>query len=177
MPLSESMRAHNRSVIREALQSRGGSVADKECLSMLQELGEFVLKWIKDKTYTYEDQTYNLTDSTGCAIYKQGRLTSFKYYADKQASGPRKIYYHRQPLMVRGRQLLNTALRGQPLENMGTYTLVVLSEAPYGVWVNESLGDGGPNKRGKGWFDDLKKDTEAEFERIRMAHKVNARKL
>ena len=174
MPLTESMKAHNRAVLQKVLQKQGGSIVESECLAILQELGDFVLNWIKDKTYTYEDQTYNLTDSTGCAIYKSGKLTSFKYYADKQASGPRKVYYHREQIIVNGRSLLKAALQGQPLANIGSYSLVVLSAAPYGLWVNESLGDGGPNKRGKGWFDDLKKATEQEFEKIKIAHGFGA---
>lgn len=180
MPLTESMKAHNRSVLQKVLQKQGGSIAEGICLTMLQELGNFVLNWIKDKTYTYEDQTYNLTDSTGCAIYKGGVLTSFEYYAEKQASDSRIIRTRKgkdepwEATEIKGRELLQAALQGQPLANMGSYSLVVLSAAPYGLWVNESLGDGGPNKRGKGWFDDLKKATEQEFEKIKIAHGLGA---
>lgn len=168
------MKAHNRSVLQKVLQKQGDSIVESECLAILQELGNFILNWIKDKTYTYKDRTYNLTDSTGCAIYKSGELTSFKFYADKQASGPRTVYYKKDKITVNGRELLEAALQEKPLEKMGSYTLAVLSAAPYGLWVNESLGDGGPDKIGKGWFDDLKKATEQEFERIKIAHGFGA---
>lgn len=176
MPLSESMKEHNLSVVKKAFKQDTSSVMEKECLMILQELGDFVLNWLKGKTYTYMDDTYNLTDSTGCAIYRQGKLTSFKYYPEKQASGPRKIRYKKSQIIVNGRQLLNAALKSRPLQQMGTYTLAVLSMAPYGLWVNESLGDGGTNKRGKGWFDDLKKAVEQEFIRLKAAHSLSAAK-
>ena len=164
MPLNESMRAHNREVMAKIARKQVYPLARKEALAILDELGMFVKNWIASKTYTYEDQTYNLTDSTGCAIYENGKLVKFMPYMNrKQASGPRTVIYHRESSAVDGRALLRAALSrnaGCPLGQYGTFTLAVISTAPYGVWVNEGSGDGVPNKRCRGWFDELRKATE-----------------
>ena len=90
MPLNESMRAHNREVMAKIARKQVYPLVRKEALAILDELGMFVKSWIASKTYTYEDQTYNLTDSTGCAIYENGKLVKFMPYMNqKQASGPR----------------------------------------------------------------------------------------
>lgn len=165
--------SHNLRVIQDALQSRGTPVSDEVCLPILKELGEYVMNWISTKTYTYTDRTYNLTDSTGCAIYKDGVLTEFKYYPRKQATKRGRYTYHKQRYEFDGRELLTEALAGKPLENMGKYTLVVISKAPYGVWVNESKGNGPDNKAGKGWFDELKSDTTDKFNELLIKYGVN----
>ena len=178
MPLNESMRAHNREVMAKISRRRVYPVARKEPLAILDELGMFVKNWIASKTYTYEDQTYNLTDSTGCAIYENGKLVKFMPYMNrKQASGPRTITYHRESSAVDGRALLRAALSRNaefPLGRYGTFTLAVIRTAPYGVCVNEGKGDGGPNKRGRGWFDKLRKATEQEIIKIKAAHGYSA---
>lgn len=178
MPLNESMRAHNREVMAKIARNQVYPLARKEALAILDELGMFVKSWIASKTYTYEDQTYNLTDSTGCAIYENGKLVKFMPYVNrKQASRPRTITYHGARFAVDGRALLRAALSsnaGCPLGRYGTFTLAVISTAPYGVWVNEGSGDGGPNKRGRGWFDELRKATEQEIIKIKAAHGYSA---
>ena len=178
MPLNESMRAHNREVMAKIARKQVYPLARKEALAILDELGMFVKNWIASKTYTYEDQTYNLTDSTGCAIYENGKLVKFMPYMNrKQASETRTITYHKTQIIVDGRALLRAALKknaGCPLGQYGTFTLAVISTAPYGVWVNEGGGDGGPNKRGRGWFDELRKATEQEIIKIKAAHGYSA---
>lgn len=170
MPLNRKMRSHNLRVVEEKLRSKGVmSVTDNTAIEILSGLADSVLGWVKDKTYTYRDQTYNLTDSIGCAIYKRGVMVR-TFYNGKQATEPNVITYKRSKIVVNGRELLIQALQSGDIATMGDYVLGVFAVAPYGLWVDQSLGDGGDNKRGKGWFsgpNGLKDFTLKEFNRIR----------
>lgn len=170
MPLNDTMRRHNLRVVEEKLRSKGVmSVTDNVAIELLSRLAGKVLDWLRDKTYTYRDQTYNLTDSVGCAIYKKGVLVK-TFYNSKQASEPNVITYKKSKIIVNGRELLIQALQSGDIASMGDYVLGVFAVAPYGLWVDQSLGDGGDNKRGKGWFsgpNGLKDFTLKEFNRIK----------
>lgn len=165
------MQSHNLDVIERALNGRSGVsvMSDATAIGILTAVAESVLKWMSDKSYTYEDQTYNLSDSVGCAIYKKGVLIRM-FIPARQASGPSRITYHKLTYYESGRQSLEAALNNRSVAMLGDYTLGVYAAMPYGLWVDQSLGDGGDNKRGKGWFSGpggLKDFAFSEFNRIK----------
>lgn len=175
MPITSEMHRRNVEALNRAIAEEAGAV-DAICLKIMRKTGDYVVGWLKGKTYTYKDQTYNLTDSTGCAIYKNGVLTEFKYMLDKQATKPRVITYHKTKVTVNGRQLLEEALTNAALVTAHGYSLELFSAAPYGICVNEGLGNqpnGGGIKRGVGWFDNLQEDVEREFKRIVLKYGIN----
>lgn len=149
MPLSSKQRAHNNSVF--ARKFSNSSFSDKQALDILTRLADEVNGWMMRHEYEWENRTYNLADSTGCAIYKDGVLVAFSHPSSK-ASAPRIIQYKGQQITVNGRVLLEQAINNSKIASLGKYTLGVYSAAPYGLWVDQSLGAGGNNKIGKGWF-------------------------
>lgn len=171
MPLNRKMRRHNLMVVENALMGRGvGTASEAAAMTILTCLAESVMRWMEDKTYTYEDQTYNLSDSVGCAIYKAGVLIK-PYIPRQQASEYKRLTYHGQRMYLDyGHRLLESALNNSTVAMLGDYTLGVYAVMPYGLWVDRSLGDGGNNKRGKGWFsgpDGLKNFALNEFKRLK----------
>ena len=146
--------AHNLKVLDKALRQRGKGglrISDATCLKILESTADDIIEWVQNKQYTYRDQTYNLTDSIGCAIYRHGVL--LKVIAPRtQAVEPSEYTYHKLRHDEYGRGHLRAVLNNVTIASMGDYVLGIFAAAPYGLWVDESLGNGGPNKRGKGWF-------------------------
>lgn len=128
-------------------------INEKYARQILENTAKEVSSWINSQTY-YTNRTYNLTDSVGVAIYKKGVLVSWVGNPTKMASTAKTIMYHRNMIQVDGRSLLNEAIRNGSYLYGGfaDYTLVVFAEAPYAYWVDQSLGSGGSNKKGKGWW-------------------------
>lgn len=114
-----------------------------------------VFDWMSKQDY-FTNRTYNLSDSVGIGIYKQGTLVSWITNPSKKASMPREITYRGQRISVDGRALLQDAINASAsmAAAFADYTLIVFVKAPYGAWVDLSLGDGGSNKAGKGWWTD-----------------------
>lgn len=163
--------AHNLQVIQKQIRvaKDKGVVSDEIAITILNRVANSVLDWVRDKNYTYENQTYNLTDSIGCAIYKNGRVIQVLYNTP-YASGPRRNTYKGVRSMINGRTLLFQSLNDVEIASKGQYVLGVFVAAPYGASVDLSLGRGGSNKRGKGWFsgpNGLKEFAEKEFIRIK----------
>lgn len=164
------MQRHNADIMRKMMVSgRGSGVSDSMATAILDRVAESVLNWMSEKRYTYQDQTYNLSDSVGCALYKKGVLMKM-YIPRKQASGSNTYRYHGLNIRQSGRQSLEAALNNRSIAMSGDYTLGVFAAMPYGLWVDQSLGNGGDNKRGKGWFsgpDGLRQFAEKELNRIK----------
>lgn len=162
--------SHNLQVLQKFFRQGKGDVRnDRLAMEILSRVADSILDWVKDKTYTYEDDTYNLTDSIGCAIYKNGVLVK-TLVNPKQAQKTRTITYKKARYTINGRSLLTKALNDGEIASMGQYVLGVFVATPYGKWVDLSLGDGGGNKRGKGWFsgpNGLKEFAGQEFIRIK----------
>lgn len=112
-----------------------------------------VFDWMSKQSY-FTNRTYNLMDSVGVGIYKQGVLVKWVTNPGKKASGPRQITYHGNRMSINGRSLLQEAINSSAAmaAAFADYTLIVFAKAPYGAWVDLSLGDGGSNKAGKGWW-------------------------
>lgn len=162
--------SHNIGVLQKFFrQGKGDLKSDKLAIEILNRVANSVLDWVRDKNYTYENDTYNLTDSIGCAIYKNGHVIQ-ALYNGTQASSPRVIRYKGGTYTINGRTLLTKALNDGEIASMGQYVLGVFVATPYGKWVDLSLGYGGDNKRGKGWFSGpggLKEFAEQEFNRVK----------
>ena len=162
--------SHNIGVLQKFFrQGKGDLKSDKLAIEILNRVANSILDWVKDKSYTYENDTYNLTDSIGCAIYKDGRVIQ-TLYNPSFAQGPSIMYYKKVRYSINGRSLLTKALNDGEIASMGQYVLGVFVATPYGKWVDLSLGYGGDNKRGKGWFsgpNGLKEFAEQEFNRIK----------
>lgn len=131
-----------------------------------------VFDWMSKQTY-YTNRTYNLSDSVGVGIYKKGVLVKWVTNPSAKAQKPRMITYHGERIEINGRALLQSALNASAgaAGVFADYTLIVFAKAPYGAWVDLSLGDGGSNKQGKGWWSDglvphVKETFQAEFNKI-----------
>lgn len=126
---------------------------EKYVEQIFKNTADAVFKWIDSQNY-FTNRTYNLRDSVGVGIYKGDTLVKWVGNPSTKAAGPRLITYHRQQEYVNGRIRLNRAIiaKQATVGRMNDYTLVVFAAAPYGAWVEMSLGDGGRNKQGKGWW-------------------------
>ncbi|MBR4983180.1 MAG: hypothetical protein IKY94_11545 [Lachnospiraceae bacterium] len=157
----------NYEKIMRQFREKSGFISRDIALSILRETAQSLKEWVMNMEYTYQDQTYNLTDSTGFAIYENGVMIEFIAPPELSAM-TRVITYRREKINIDGRSLLRDAINNMEIASLGQYVLGVYSAAPYGLWVDQSLGRGGDNKRGKGWFStDLKEFALQEFERIK----------
>lgn len=139
----------NISKIHKKFSRLAHVVSDDMAMVILERTANDILEWIQSKSYSYQDQTYNLTDSTGCAIYQGGRLIR-TFFNPKRATTERMFYDAGARISVNGRALLDEAVNSTNIATIGQYTLGVFSAAPYGIYVE--IGNG---KRGTGWFSDL----------------------
>lgn len=128
-------------------------INEKYARQIFENTAKEVASWMDSQTY-YTNRTYNLTDSVGVGVYKKGVLVSWAGNPAKRASVANIIRYRGNMIHVDGRSLLNEAIRkgSSTYGAFADYTLVVFAEAPYAYWVDQSLGSGGNNKKGKGWW-------------------------
>lgn len=108
--------------------------------------------WLDSNYKEWENDTYNLLDSTGVGVYKDGVLIELVPLAAQRATKPRTITYHRQKKSVDGRALLIEAINNKNVKG-SHYTFVLFSTADYAKAVEQG-GDSGGN-RGKDWFKKL----------------------
>ena len=114
-----------------------------------------VYNWLDGYERTWESDTFNLYDSIGFGKYKRGVL--WKFYQDKgrKATADKKVWLSKGNIVtVNGFELLQSAIGSKEGGDFAEYSLVLFAAVPYAEWVELSLGDGGPNKRGKGWWSD-----------------------
>lgn len=111
------------------------------------ETSKAVFEWIDAHSLYYQDQTFNLRDSIGVGIYKQGVLQEWIHEPTQKATTKRPFTYNGEKMMVDGRELLMEAISLGDESDFGDYTLVVYATAPYGILVEE-----GGGKRGTGWW-------------------------
>ena len=166
--------AYNNRIIEQALRKKTASATvgtDKAAFEILERTASAIHDWVVANNYTYQDQTYNLSDSIGYAIYKNGVLVKMiTPLPPRRATSERKNIFKGAVRYINGRQLLEEAISSAELANQGQYVLGVYVAAPYGISVDLSLGRGGNNKRGKGWFsgpNGLKTFAEQKFNEIK----------
>ena len=147
---------HNLTVIREGVKKQLPNIEQRFIMSIFTLTAAAVFEWIDSHEGFYLDQTFNLRDSIGVGVFKNGVLvnwiqtpspkaTSGKYFgerSDEYAGGnnPYSTY-------ISGRELLNTAITEGKYSNFADYALVVYATAPYGIVVEDGNG-----KRGTGWW-------------------------
>lgn len=118
---------------------------------MFRYVSNMVDRWLETQT-SYQNQTYNLTDSIGVGTYKHGTLVN--WHQPRMALGQtRNLWVSRGTVIpINGFQLLQAAISEGEGSSFAEYTLVVYAAVPYAEWVELSLGAGGSNKRGKHWW-------------------------
>lgn len=162
--------SHNLMVLKKSVkQDAINALCRDAAIDLFRNLAHSVLDWVENKSYTYENHTWNLTDSIGCAIYDHGVVIETFFPPQKSSShGPRTITYHGQKQVIYGRLLLREAVNDMEIASLGPFSFGVFAAAPYGLWVDKSWGYGGESKRGKGWFtDELTSFVENEFRRLK----------
>jgi hypothetical protein len=143
--------AHNLGVLQRRMGSRLGSTGTAVAVEIFTEVAKSVFAFI-DATGYYNDETFNLRDSVGVGIYDGGTLVKWIDNPTPKASGTTTYTYHGVKHTISGRDKLEKAINNAHRTTMGQYSMIIFCAAPYGYFVEKSLGDGGDNKRGKGWW-------------------------
>ncbi|MEG1289559.1 MAG: hypothetical protein RRY36_09615 [Bacteroidaceae bacterium] len=130
---------------------------EKKLLRFLSSMGKYVSDWVSSESKHYwTDATYNLKDSIGSGLYKDGAL--IKFIGNPASASISTTYiYHKQMYNMSGRNKLMSALQNNHLSNTGKYVLAVFCEAPYGFFLEHGLGPDGidagdSSKKGYGWW-------------------------
>lgn len=139
----------NKRVFEKGLNMFISNVVEERVIAeIFRRTAVAVFDWVEGQRY-YENDTYNLLDSIGVGTYKKGVLQKWHSPQARVAISDKKI---RRDVYVNGFQLLQEAVSAGPDGPLSDYTLVVYAAVPYAAWVDLSLGDGGSNKRGTGWW-------------------------
>lgn len=142
---------HNLGVLQRRMGSRLGSSGDAVAVEIFVKVAQSVFTWIDSQKY-YENDTFNLRDSIGVGIYNSGTLVKWIDNPTPRATSSKTYTYHGVQYTMSGRDKLEKAINNAHRIGMGTYSMIVFCEAPYGYFVEKSLGYGGDNKQGKGWW-------------------------
>ena len=134
----------------------------RRSLYMCKDVANWMISYIDEHNFEFEDRTYNLRAGTGIGIYKNGSLVSWQGTQPTDLGNVPK--YTKKWGEINGRSLLLDAL-----ENAGSYTdpkynisMVLISATPYAPIVDAG-GASGDNV-GKGFFTELEKYFESVFE-------------
>jgi len=144
----------NRRLFEKGLTEHINKVVERDIDFVFNIVIDSVYNWLEN-CHTWENDTYNLYDSIGFGKYKRGVL--WKFYQDKgrRATADKKVWLSKGNIVtVNGFELLQAAIGSKEGGDFAEYSLVLFAAVPYAEWVELSLGDGGPNKRGKGWWSD-----------------------
>lgn len=147
----------NKEIFDKKIKKFLDNVLERNLMQLLEFIGKYVKDWVKSESAAYwENDTYNLRDSIGAGLYKNGRLVKFIGNPAK-ASSPAKYTYHGVQYTMSGRRKLMTALGNNHLANSGKYVLAIFCEAPYGFFLEHGLGpeplsSGDDSKKGFGWW-------------------------
>lgn len=142
---------NNLNIIKNAINAKNKALDSKVeafCIVCANE----AYAWLETNKKEWKNDTYNLIDSTGIAVYKEGTLQSFLALRPKKAISLRRITYHKKKIYVDGRALLESAISAYNSNNT-YYEFILFSTADYAAAV-EAGGASGIN-RGKDWFNKL----------------------
>lgn len=146
--MSNKHRLHNIAVFRKGIKAIIPVLESGSVITIAKIVSDAVYGWIDSHTAYYEDDTYNLRDSIGIGIYKQGVLVKWvQMPSPKATEGRRFSMGGKNYTVVHGRELLNEAIQGSDYANFAMFSFVLYATAPYGIIVED--GDG---KRGTGWW-------------------------
>lgn len=143
--------SNNLNIIKRAIQSKNKNLdaqVEAFCIACANE----AYSWLDTNKKEWMNRTYNLLDSTGIAVYKEGVLQGFTPLRPAQATEPRMITYHGIKKSVDGRALLSYAIGNYNSASL-YYEFTLFSTADYARAVEEG-GDSGTNS-GKDWFKKL----------------------
>ena len=139
----------NLDAIRKGIKKFIPQVIEPAIVSVYAKTASAVFEWIDNHPLYYQDQTFNLRDSIGAAVYKNGVLKNWIQLPTAKATKAKKFAYPNSPYYteIRGRDLLQRAISGGKWDEFADYALVVYAAAPYGIYVEDGNG-----KRGTGWW-------------------------
>ena len=115
--------SNNLNIIKNAINAKNKALDSKVeafCIVCANE----AYAWLETNKKEWKNDTYNLIDSTGIAVYKEGTLQSFLELRPKKAISLRRITYHKKKIYVDGRALLESAISAYNSNN--TYYEFVL---------------------------------------------------
>ena len=142
----------NKRVFEKGLQMFISNTVDQKVIAeIFRKTAVAIFDWVDSQGY-YENQTYNLLDSIGVGTYKKGVMQQWHTPQARVAKESRIITYKGTVTSVNGFQLLQEAISAGNSSMLADYTLVVYAAVPYAAWVDLSLGNGGNDKRGTGWW-------------------------
>ena len=142
----------NKRVFEKRLQMFISNTVDQKVIAeIFRKTAVAIFDWVDSQGY-YENQTYNLLDSIGVGTYKKGVMQQWHAPQARVATESRIITYKGTVTSVNGFQLLQEAISAGNSSMLADYTLVVYAAVPYAAWVDLSLGNGGNDKRGTGWW-------------------------
>lgn len=139
--------SQNLNVIRNGIKKMIPMLEHDNVKTIFIETSHAVFEWIDAHSAYYQDQTYNLRDSIGVGVYKEGVLQQWVQHPQAKATDKRLFTYKGEKIYVDGRELLQEAITAGDESDFADYALVLFAAAPYGILVEE-----GGGKRGTGWW-------------------------
>ncbi len=143
----------NRRLFEKGLTMYIDTVAENEIDLVFNRVIDRVYTWLDGYEREWKSRTFNLYDSIGFGKYKQGVL--WRFYQDKSrlATEDKLLWVAKGTIeTINGFDLLQAAIGSKEGADTAEYALVLFAAVPYAEWVELSLGKGGSNKRGKGWW-------------------------
>jgi len=165
---------HNLAVIRKGMRVFIPSLEQKYIMRLFTNVSKAVFEWIDNHPSYYKDRTFNLRDSIGVGIYKEGVLLDWIHQPSEKATEGKKFKYKNYKTIVYGRELLNEAITGGNYSDIATYALVLYATAPYGLFV-ELGGPSGGNKGVNWWSEGLIPMVEDKFRQEIKAIEIKAK--
>ena len=139
--------SHNLNIIHKGIAKFIPVMEKNSIRYIFSETAHAVFEWIDSHSLYYHDQTFNLRDSIGVGVYKDGVLQEWIHQPAAKATTDRRFSYKRYVAQINGRDLLETAISSGEDSDFAKYTMVLYAAAPYGIFVQE-----GGGKRGTGWW-------------------------
>lgn len=150
---------HNLAVIRQGVKLASPVIEQRYVMSIFTLVANKIFSWIDSHPAYYKDQTFNLRDSIGVGVYKNGAIVQWIHNPAPKATRKKKfkergvdyasfgVGEHDYWQLLSGRELLNNAISNAEYAKFADYTLAVFATAPWGLLVEDGKG-----KRGTGWW-------------------------
>ena len=147
---------HNLAVIRQGVKLASPVIEQRYIMSIFTLVANKIFSWIDSHPAYYKDQTFNLRDSIGVGVYKNGAIVQWIHNPAPKATRKKKFAPRSEEygggnapysVLISGRELLNEAISNAKYAKFADYTLAVFATAPWGLLVEDGKG-----KRGTGWW-------------------------
>jgi len=138
----------NKEVLKKGLTVHLKGVIKPQLLRILKQAAELLMRSLDNDIPVY---TGNLHDSTGIAIYDEGKLSSYipRRIADPAYDKQRSGFNHKYIRGIVGSEYLDEAIKMASSRFTKGIWFVVFSTVPYAYYINE---DGSPIGRGLNFF-------------------------